>query len=230
VAKPLLERAFRETYDLDLEDVFASVDLAFGSYRWAVSQLIPEATKVAWNLKKDDLIQASPGLVRRNFVYNLSRAAYEKDWGREYERPGIGARILALLFRLIPKIGPFRALKFKPPTPETAKLFMESFNRTLDMYRGLLGQEAAKRLNLENRDLDTGEATAPGEYELADRAYARLARKLADQDAQVDPQLRDNIVEFFRDPNPPAALRHEQKEWRRTLDALRKLHVRIASR
>ena len=33
VSKPLLERAFLETYGLKLDDVFGSVDLAIGSYR-----------------------------------------------------------------------------------------------------------------------------------------------------------------------------------------------------
>src|SRR5437588_2552263 len=33
VAKPLLERAFLETYGLEMKDVFASEDLAIGSYR-----------------------------------------------------------------------------------------------------------------------------------------------------------------------------------------------------
>jgi hypothetical protein len=47
VSKPLLERAFLETYGLKLEDVFGSVDLAIGSYRRSVSTLIPEMTRVA---------------------------------------------------------------------------------------------------------------------------------------------------------------------------------------
>src|SRR5882724_9011096 len=37
VSKPLLERAFQETYGLKLEDVFGSTDLAIGSYRRSVS-------------------------------------------------------------------------------------------------------------------------------------------------------------------------------------------------
>src|SRR2546423_10346604 len=51
VAKELLERAFLKTYDLDLKDQFVSLDLAVGTFRRAVSGLIPEMTKVAWDLK-----------------------------------------------------------------------------------------------------------------------------------------------------------------------------------
>ena len=161
VAKPLLERAFAETYGLELKDVFKSLDLALGSYRRAVSTLIPESTKIAWQMKKDEIVKATPGITARKFRYNLSRASYEKEWGRQYERPGVFARVLAALFRALPKVGPFRALSFKTPNEETSKLFMLSFNRTLDRYRILLKQAAAERLRAENLDLDTGQVTAP---------------------------------------------------------------------
>jgi hypothetical protein len=178
VSKPLLERAFHDTYGLELKDVFLNVDLALGTYRRTVSGLIPEATRIAWVLEKKDLRRARPGTTRRKFTYNLSRSSYEKEWGHEYQKPGIGARFLAWLFRLIPKIGPFQGLAIKPPTARTQKLFMESFNRALDMYRNLLSQVDAGRLRLENRNFDTGELSRPGEYKLADETAAELARRL----------------------------------------------------
>src|SRR6185295_3509090 len=76
VSKELLERAFKDTYGLELKDVFTSLDLAIGTYRHTVSAIIPEMTKVAWKLKRDDLIKAQPGITRRKFIYNLSRASY----------------------------------------------------------------------------------------------------------------------------------------------------------
>jgi hypothetical protein len=47
VSKPLLQRAFQETYGLRLEDIFGSVDPAIGSYRRSISRMIPEMTRVA---------------------------------------------------------------------------------------------------------------------------------------------------------------------------------------
>ena len=47
VARPLLDRAFRETYGLDTTDVFGDEDLAISSYRKSVSELIPKLTKIA---------------------------------------------------------------------------------------------------------------------------------------------------------------------------------------
>src|SRR5437867_166237 len=47
VSRPLLERAFFETYYLKLDDVFGDVDVAIGSYRRGVSKFVPEVTRVA---------------------------------------------------------------------------------------------------------------------------------------------------------------------------------------
>ena len=98
VSKPVLERAFLKTYGFELKDAFLSVDLALGTFRYAVSGLIPEMTKVAWAAKEDELVKATPGLTRERFVYTMSRASFEKEWGREYKRPGIFARLLASFF------------------------------------------------------------------------------------------------------------------------------------
>lgn len=226
VSKPLLERAFHDTYGLDLSDVFGDLDLALGTYRRTVSRIIPEMTRVAWRLEKDKLVNARPGLTRRRFQYNLSRASYRKEWDDKFQEPGLGAKILAIIIRILPKFGPLKAVAIKPPTMQTATLFEESFNRTLTAYRNLLGQVGEQRLALENRDFDTGQPTRPTEYRLADEAYSKLAIKLAAKDpAQVDPLVRDNILGYFRDENLPFASRRRSKEWTETVTALAKLRA-----
>jgi len=144
VSKPLLERAFEDTYSLKLTDVFGNLDLALGTYRHTVSSIIPEMTKAAWAAKKNEIAKLQPGITRRKYIYNLKHASYVKEWGADYEKPGCGARFLAFLFRLVPKVGPFRALAFKPPTVQAEKLFMASFNDTLDHYRQLAGGSSRK--------------------------------------------------------------------------------------
>jgi hypothetical protein len=224
VAKPVLERAFQDVYCIPLNKLFKSEDLALGTYRRAVGTLIPESTKVAWNLKQDEIVKLEPGMTKHRFLYNLSRASYEKEWDEEYERPGILARILAFLFRLIPKVGPFRGLSFRPPTPETEKLFMESFNRTLAEYRRLLGELKARRLALPNTDLDTGRPTQPGEYRMADAAYAQLLGKLANGDFEgLSPDLRGNLLWYYRDPNAAVAGLRKKEDQQKTLAALERL-------
>ena len=47
VSRPLLERAFLETYGLRLNEVLLDVDLAIGTFRRAISQVLPEITRPA---------------------------------------------------------------------------------------------------------------------------------------------------------------------------------------
>ena len=221
VAQPLLERAFKKTYGIDLKDLFINLDLALGTFRRAVSSVIPQMTRVAWETKKDEIEKASPGITREKFVYQLSRADYEKEWGKQYEKPGPLDKTLALFFRVIPKVGPFSTLSFKVPTPETEKMFLKSFDETLSLYRGFLRRSRTERLNLDNRDFDTGEATRAGEYELADETYAKFLSKLANNKFEgVTQEIRQNILGFYKDLNAPIATKKDKDDWRNTLRAL----------
>src|SRR5271165_1226580 len=216
VSKPVLERAFADTYGVNINDLFVSLDLALGSYRHSVGSVIPEMTKSAWAAKKDEIVKAHPGMTARKFRYNLSRASFEKEWGRKYEKPGFGARLLAFLFRIIPKIGPFRALAFKPLTPQTERMFMESFNRSLDRYKALIAEENAGHLTLADTNFDTGKPVIEGEYRLADRAYANLLEKLAEEKKDVSVELRTNILSFYGDGStvPAGKAREEWQQLR----------------
>jgi hypothetical protein len=226
VEKEVLERAFRDTYSVDLSDVFGDLDLALATYRHAVSAVIPELTRVAWHLKKDELGKGQPALSKRKFVYNISRASYRKEWHQKYQQPGIGTRILAFFIRILPKIGPLKALSFQPPTPQTAALFERSFDRTLTEYRQLLADEGAHRLVLEDRDFDTGNLTRPCEYRLADDTYSKLTRQLAAKDpSAIDPALLKNVLNFYRDLQLPYATKKSPKDWEQTVAALDKLHA-----
>ncbi len=197
-SKPLLEKAFEETYDLKLKDVFGALDLALGTYRRTVGNLIPEITKAAWADRKKDILKADPAITRKKFLYTLRRASYEKDWGRTYERPGVFARVLGFLLRIMPKAGPFRAFSFRVPTPEAELLFQKSFERAVDLTRENMRAIETGRLKLENRDFDTGKPAKAGEYSLADRAYAKLLEKLAERKFRdVQPELRANILGFY---------------------------------
>ena len=64
-----------------IEQVFLSLDLAIGSYRRAVGTILPALTKVAWQIKSQEIRKEAPGITRKKFLYNLSRSSYEKNWG-----------------------------------------------------------------------------------------------------------------------------------------------------
>ncbi|HXA51455.1 MAG TPA: zinc dependent phospholipase C family protein [Candidatus Acidoferrum sp.] len=220
----LLQRAFHDTYSLDMSDLFGNLNLSLSTYRKAVSTFIPELTRVAWTMKKDDMVKAEPTVTRKKFVYNMKRAAYRKEWRDKYKEPGIGTRILAFLIRILPKIGPLKALSFKPPTPQTESLFQLSFDRTMDEYRRLLADAAAGRLSLPNRDFDTGNPTRPGEYKLADETYAKLAIELAEKDpGTVSPDIRAEVLRFYADLSRSYATKKNPKEWGKTVAAIDRL-------
>ncbi len=203
VAKELLDRACLKTYGLSLKDMFKALDLALGSYRFSVSSLIPEMTKAAWALKKNDIQKADASVTRKKFLYNISRSSYVKEWGNSYERPGVFARVLAFFFRLIPKVGPFRALGFRAPTAQTEVLFQQSFDTTLDHDRDYYAAVGQGRLAITDTDLDTGKPTRAGEYALADKAYAQLLQKLAAKKfTTITPELKANILAFYSTMKP----------------------------
>src|SRR4029077_11115873 len=76
VSKPLLARAFLETYNLKLEDVFGDVDVAIGSYRRGVSKMIPQMTRVALLSRRQEIVKDTPNFNQKQFLYYLSRANY----------------------------------------------------------------------------------------------------------------------------------------------------------
>jgi len=208
VSKPVLERAFLDTYGLEMKDLFGGhLDLALGSFRYTTSTVIPDMTRMAWQLRKDTIVREMPGTTKQKFLFNLSRSSYEKEWGTEYQRPGIRGRMLAWVLRIVPKCGPFKGLAFRAPTPAVEKMFMDSFNKTIDSYRTMLLDANMDRLEIPNQNIDTGVLTVAGKYLGADLAYDRLLGKLADKKfAGIPAELRDNILNYYDARKPPVAL------------------------
>jgi len=218
VSKPVLERAFLRTYGSELKDVFMNLDLSIGSYRYSISHIIPTMTRVALATNEPDLIKESPSFDKKKFLFNLSRAEYERDWGKGYQKPGFGARFLAGLFRAVPKVGPFKAIKFQAPTRETEAMYMKSINDTVDQYRSLLQQLQTREITLANRDLDTGEPTKAGEYAMTDHAYAKLVGQLVDSKfVGLTPELQENIVHFYADRQRVIVKKKDREEWQKAL-------------
>jgi hypothetical protein len=187
VAKPVLERAFAKTYGVEMKEIFVSVDFAIHGYRRAVSQLIPRITRVAWERHKNEL------QLRTNATCEMTIDEDEKR-----ERPGGLDKTLALLLRVVPKVGKLKALAFKLPSAEAEALFTTSFQQTLADYRALLQQTQHGQLTLANNDFDTGRPARVGEYKLADQTYAKLIAKLAQNgERQPVPGLREDILTFY---------------------------------
>jgi len=227
VSAPLLEKAFEETYGLNLKSVLPDENEALGSYRHDVSHVLPEATRIAWILKKDEIKRDKPGITKRRFLYNLSHASYRKRWGKKYREPDFGERFIAFIIRILPKFGVLKVLQLKTPTPETEKMFEASFNATLQRYRQLLKQVGTGQLHLPNDNFDTGGPTGPGKYKLNDETHAKLLDQLAGKNFNgASPEVRAELLEFFGQPDAPYSIKRKGKEWKRVqgeIDQLKKI-------
>ncbi len=233
VSKPVLERAFLQTYGLELGQVIANVDLSVSSFRFSVSQLIPTAARAAWHYKRKDIVKLSPGARRRDYLERTSPQEFEKVYGKEYEQPGFGARIISYFIRVLPKIGPLKPFAFRLPTPAAEQFFRASFRKVMDRYRADVARQpadtAAASVPLANTDFDTGHPTHAGEYALADETYGEWLRKLAGKKFEkLDPMARQNILTFYgTQPKAPASEeekeRNKQRETREALEQLRAL-------
>ncbi len=207
VSKSLLERVFPIVYGLELKDVLPREDLAVGSYRYSVSRLIPEMTQVALQTHKKELMRETPNFAKQKFLYRISRSDYEKEWGKDYVKPGLGTRILSTLLRFMPRVGPFKGLGFNNPTPQTEDLYIKSINTTVDQYRVLLEEVRADKLVLPDYDLDSGNPTKIAEYSLTDDTYAKLLGQLAKSKFdRTTPELRNNILQFYSDVSAMASI------------------------
>jgi hypothetical protein len=145
-------------------------------------------------------------MTRARFLYNIDKQSYTKEWGDKYQKPGLGARFLALCVRILPKVGPLRGLGYKVPTPETEKMFEDSFDAAVKQDQKNFAEVKAGRFQVPNRDLDTGNKVSPGEYKLTDQTYDKLLLKLESKHFDgVDAALRQNILDFYsrmKTPDP----------------------------
>jgi len=224
VSKSLLERVFPVVYGVELNNVMAHKDMAIGSFRFAVGRVIPHMTNVALQIHKKELMHETPNFAKQKFLYRLSRTDYEKEWGKDYTKPGMGTRVLSSFLRFMPKIGPFKGLAFNSPTPQTEDLYIKSINHTVDQYRAFLQQVRSDTLILPNCDFDSGKITKAAEYSLTDNTYAQLVGQLAERKFDLmTPQLRENILTFYSDLSVPIETKKDQVRWQEVLTSLEQL-------
>jgi len=226
VSKPLLERTFPIVYGLPLKDVLTHEDLAIGSYRYAVSRMIPQMTQIALRTHEKDMMKETPDFAKQKFLYRLSRSDYEKEWGKDYTKPDFGTRFWSAILHYMPKIGPFKALAFNNPTAQTEDMYFKSINTTVDQYTIYLHQVRSDSLQLANSDFDTGKPTKAAEYSLTDETYATLLGQLAQRKfEQTSPDLRANILNFYSDLSAPIETKKDQARWQAVLASLEQLKL-----
>jgi hypothetical protein len=214
VSEPLVCRAFHDTYGLEIGDLFKDFHRAVESFRHAVSSTIPMASRVAWAAKQKEIEHAQPGITRERFVYIMKRSSYERSWGKQYDRPTPADRLIAVFVKLLPPIGPLRALSLKMPTPPVEKLFMESFERSAKQFAQAVDQAMDGSLHLPPKNYDVGVVTLAGQYRLDDDVQAFWLSVLAKKNfSTVTPEIRHELLVYYADLDAPIATKKDKRKW-----------------
>jgi len=183
-------------------------------------------TQVALRTHKKEIMSETSNLARRKFLYRLSRSDYERVWGKDYSKPGLGTRILSTLLHYMPKIGPLKGMDFKNPTTQTESMYFTSINLTVDQYRSFLDEVKANSLKLLDMDLDSGKSTGPAEYSIADETYAKLLQQLAGNKFDLTSAgLREDILRFYSQPLAPIETKKDAASWENVLKELGQLQA-----
>ena len=210
VAKPALERAFRDTYGIEMKDVFFNEDLAIATYRHAVATTIPEMTKVAWSKKRDEIMKVTPGMQRKTFVFNLSPQGSTTRSSAPTTRSRTGSPDSSASSTTWCR----RSVRFgrsvsRCPRPKPNACFSTSFTETREHFRAVAGCAAAPAGCACRIPISTpARPTTRGEYSLADATYDELLDKLAARGfAGIPAALRANLIAYYgaADPLPGKA-------------------------
>jgi hypothetical protein len=229
VSRPLLERAFFETYGLTVRSILGPPPAAMDSYRVAVRRVIPLFASGTIVNVRSHLPPDSPSPELQQLSAVIAQTDYTKYWSQYQRGPTVKDHLLGIVVRLIPKIGVLRILAIEPPSSQTEDLFVKSLDAALTEFQGLLTELSHTpkgELKLANRDLDTGAKVRPGAYRLTDQTYAQLLRKITENPGLPIPSgLRQDILTYYADPNAPISTKKNRKAWKNVLAQLEYLKL-----
>jgi zinc dependent phospholipase C len=215
----LLEQAFFETYGLTFTAVMGKTEPAsIRSYRTSIRNFIPGFAQAEVVLHRSKFPKGDPPSFETIRPY-LRHVPYLPAWANAYRDPSIVQHLLAGVIWILPPIGVMRILKIRGPCEHTEELYYSSLKRTLTLYQRRLDELRllpAMPLGLPNRDLDTGDWTKPGAYEMTDRTYAKLLREITEKPKHaVPPGLKQDILNYYAVPDAPIATKRDRDEWKR---------------
>lgn len=226
MSERLLDEAFLKTYGQDLNDVFKNYSSAVATFRWGVREVFPHLVSKAWHSNKDSIRILHPEMTRAKFHYHMPKKAFQKEFGKDYERPGFGARFVVWLIRVLPKVGPLKKLSFKSPGQQGEKYFASAMDTILHHYGTILQVVAKGQLQLKDIDFDTGKPTSMGEYALTDDTYADWVIALQKVDFNcISPAMKTNIDGFYNNADTTNFLKEDAAKRQKAMDALGQLNT-----
>lgn len=223
----LMQEAFYETYGLQLRSMVINERASVGTYRWAVRSFLPTVAHAEYILHRKDFPADPPGPEFNEYALRLSQADFKPQWDPYEKKADMKARIFAVIIVILPKVGPLSGLAIRGPKPATELRYIKSVNMTMARYNALLAALTKRPkdsprlvMNLENIDLDTGEAAIPGTYRLMDSTYAKLLGKIVAVKNPIPYTLKQNIEDYYSNPNSPISTKKNKRAWRKVQQQL----------
>ena len=214
IARPLLRKAFFETYGLVLPDIIGTKETSIRVYRYGVRSFIPSIAAAETLLHKKNFPAdvTSPDL--DDLKKDLLQASADNNWEAYRKNPGFGTHMFAGFIFILPKVGALKMLSIKGPNPQTEDLYVKSLNRSIKAMRRVLTDYDHIDSYLSNRDLDTGQLVKPGGYPLADKTYAKLLAMITEKPGNVVPtQLKHDLIAYYADPEAPILTKKDPAKW-----------------
>ena len=226
VPQAQLATAFYETYGFPLGNVAGLYHTAMRSYRIGARTFLPTVVYAEAMLHHRRFPADTQGPELQKYLAHTAELAHEEGWEHYPKKPGTGSYVMATFIAVLPKIGPLSMLKIKGPTVETKELYIESVNRATDALALALHELTSGRpkILVANRDLDTGARVAAGGYRLMDETYDKLLGRITANPAQPIPAgVKQDLIEYYADPDAPITTRRNPKMWARVQQQLQTL-------
>ena len=214
IPRPLLRKAFFETYGLVLPDIIGTKETSIKVYRFGVRSFLPSIAASETLLHKKSFPADLPGSDLDDLRNELIQASADNNWEAYRKKPGFGTHMFAAFIFILPKVGTLKMLAIKGPTPQTEDLYVKSLNRSIKTMRRVLADYDHIDHYLANRDLDTGTFVKPGGYRLADQTYAKLLEMITKKPGNVVPfQLKHDLIAYYADPESPIITKKDSQKW-----------------
>ena len=184
-------------------------------------------TQVALQTHKKDMMREIPSFAKQKFLYRLSRSDYEKEWGKDYRKPGVWLADPGGAHALHAEKGPLQGDGVQEPDSATEELYFKSINATVDQYRAFLEEVRTDSLVLPNCDLDDGKGTKAAEYSLTDDGLCKVAGQAVRAEVRSDHSRNcaTNILNFYSNLSAPIETKKDSVRWQSVLTALDQLKL-----
>jgi hypothetical protein len=180
---------------------------------------LPDIARAEVLIHRNDFPREVDTPAFQQFLTRQKQAGLDNQWTLYREHSGFKLHLIAFIIRILPKVGPISDAAIRGPNAETNRWYIESMNRSVDDYEQFLHQLTSnprQRLDLIDRDLDTGNLVRPGSYRLTDKTYAQLLAKLTAQPNRAVPAgLQKNVLDYYADPDAPNTTKKNVKAWKR---------------